>query len=54
MVANTSCSKALEGKKAPADDPVDNQRGEVETCDGERIGRDAFETTLETVSFLIL
>lgn len=54
MVANTSCTKALEGKKAPADDPVDNQRGEVETSDGIKIERDAFETTLETVSFCLL
>ena len=51
MVANTSCMKRLSGKKAPADDPVDNQRGEAETDDGIKIPRSSFETKLELVSF---
>lgn len=54
MVANTSCMKKLSGKNAPADDPVDNQRGEAETADGMKIPRSSFETKLELVSFSFL
>lgn len=51
MIANESCCKTLSGKKAIADDPVDNQRGEAETENGEMIPREAMETILETVSY---
>jgi len=53
MIANSETCGLLSGKKAPASDPTDNQRGEVET-EGKMVPHHAFENTREVLSFDIL
>ena len=50
MIANTSCSHPLTGKKAYSQDPTDNQKGEVE-IDGVSL-IDGYEIKREVISFL--
>jgi len=53
MIANGDTCCQLTGKTAPASDPTDNQRGEVE-IDGMMIPHHEFKTERRTISFKIL
>ncbi len=53
MIANGDTCCKLSGKTAPASDPTDNQRGEVE-IDGKMIGHHEFQMDRKTLSFQIL